>query len=72
MGIDAAHASQATLEIDLAAVARNWNALRERLAEGWPGLLPEPGRVLPFGQVGAPVKGLMYGTRECLLRKAFG
>lgn len=34
MGTDGTPASQATLEIDLAAIARNWTSLRDRLAEG--------------------------------------
>ena len=58
MGIDAAPASQATLEIDLAAVARNWNALRERLAEG--------------SECGAVLKADAYGLGAAEVAQALG
>jgi len=58
MGIEAVPASQATLEIDLAAVARNWNGLRGRLAEG--------------SECGAVLKADAYGLGAAEVAQALG
>lgn len=58
MGNDGIPASQATLEVDLAAVARNWTSLRDRLAEG--------------SECGAVLKADAYGLGAAEVAQALG